>query len=100
MENKILDVLIDPDNLDNVFFTSSDGITYEFEQIAVIPYNEEIYALLRPVENDKGLDVDSVIPFKVCFDAADEVYLAVDEDEEANRAVYQIYRDLLKKSQG
>ena len=74
-----------------------------FEQIAVIPYNGEIYAILKPLEELDGVGEDEAIVFHVCFgdDDEDESYkdsfLEIEQDEDTAEAVFNIYLKMLEE---
>ena len=52
----ISDLVCDENNTDNLFLTGEDGKEYEFEQIAVIPLDEKVYCILRPVTPMEGVE--------------------------------------------
>lgn len=94
---RLIDILLDPDNTENIVLSTEDNEDIEFEQIAVVPYQEEIYAVMRPLEGAFGLADDECIVFRL---NAEEDSLVVEEDEEIYSNIYQIYLRLLEESDG
>jgi len=71
----ILEKLFDGDNDENIFLFGEDGKELEFEQIAAINHDGEVFAVLHPV----GAPEEEVLVFRV--DADDEESLIMVEDE-------------------
>ena len=85
----LLESLFDPDNDENLVLTDVDGREEEFEQIATIPLDGEVYALLHPVEEEE----DIVVIFRLIDDGDNET-LVFESDEEKQQRVYNAYNDL------
>ena len=97
-EMNILDILLDEDNKEPIVLVDGKGKRISFEQIAVIPYKERIYAVLKPVENIEGIADDEAIVFYV--DATgEEPVLMVETDEKTAIAVFDEYYNLLDESE-
>ena len=93
----ILDVLLDEENKDPIVLINEQGTHYRFEQIAVIPYNEKIYCILKPVDPMKDVEEDEAIVFYV--DEEEETpSLKVETNELTSLKVFEEYYDLLEKS--
>ena len=45
----ILDVLLDENNKEPIVLVDGEGKKLSFEQIAVIPYNDKVYCVLKPI---------------------------------------------------
>ena len=64
MENKNIspiDMLFDEKNTDNIVLYDEKGVEVEFEQIALIPLEEKIYAILRPLDSDAPIAEDEAL---------------------------------------
>lgn len=94
----ILDVLLDEDNDDPLVLSSNNGMTYTFDQIAVIPYNEKVYAILKPVEEIEGITDDQAVVFYVEEREGGPSTLQVEADEATAVEVFKKYYALLLKS--
>lgn len=83
-DDDIFDILMDSDNTDNVVLTFEDGTSEEFEQMAIIPHEDAIFAVLRFVKTEE--DEDEYDEFLVMRVVADEEYhshkIVIEEDEE------------------
>ena len=90
-KESILDILLDEDNKEPLVLTSEDQ-RLTFEQVAVIPFDEKVYAILKPVEQIEGIAEDEAVVFYV-----DEEHdsLQVEDNEEKAKAVFDEYYRLL-----
>lgn len=86
---------MNPDNTDVLTCYSYLGAAIHFEQIAVIPYNNEVYCVLKPVEEMQGIADNEVIVFRVDQLNPTEDYLVVEMDEKTAMGVYEKYLELL-----
>jgi len=64
-----LDRILDTSNVENVVLFCASGNCagrgVEFEQIAIVPYKEEVYVLLKPVEKFEGIGDDEASLFLI-----------------------------------
>jgi uncharacterized protein YrzB (UPF0473 family) len=97
----IIDILLDENNTDPITLVDTDGQSTKFEQIAVIPFEEKIYCILRPVSKIKEVDLkdDEAIVFYVDEESDEEPALIVESDYEKATAVFDKYYDLLAEGQ-
>lgn len=91
-EKSIFEMLTDDDNCDNIVLTDEDGNEQEFEQIAVIPYEEELYCILHPL-NDPEVAEDEAIVFLYSEDDEGEILTVVEDDELADK-IFELYDEL------
>jgi hypothetical protein len=90
-----IDQILTPDNTDNVVLTNpEDGTKIEFEQVALVPVNEEAYVLLKPVEKFEGIGDDEAVAFQIFEDESGEFFLNEVEDEETQGLIFQEYLKL------
>ncbi len=93
----ILDVLLDEENKDPIVLIDEQGTLLKFEQIAVIPYNDKIYCILKPIDPMKDVEEDEAIVFYV--DEEEEApSLKVETDELTSLKVFEEYYELLEES--
>lgn len=92
----ILDILLDEDNFDPIVLVSNDqNVTYSFKQIAVIPYLEKVYCILKPITPMDGVSDDEAIVFYV--EDGEQPCLMVENDELTALRVFEKYYDLLEE---
>ena len=92
----VLEQLFDEDNTDNVVLYDENDNEVEFEQIAVIPYEERLFCILKPVGEVEGIEDDEGVVFEI-FEEDDENgggLCTVDESDIID-AVFGIYYDML-----
>lgn len=94
----ILEMLLDESCNDNITLYDEDGTAVEFEQIAVIPIEEDLFFILRPtdmedieddvafvfqlVETEEGAGIDLVEDDEIVDAVFEQYYALFDEDEE------------------
>ncbi len=95
MDNPILR-LLDPENSDPIVLFDENEKPVSFEQIALIPYQEKLYAILKPIEKMDGVADDEAIVFSFEEDDSNEDQLLVVEENDAIiDEVFAIYNKLL-----
>lgn len=99
MENNTIDRLFDENDTDPIVMYNEAGDALAFEQIALIPWNGSIYAILKPVEPVDGMADDEALVFVIVEEDGEEV-LAIVEDETAIDAVFDEYYKLLAEQTG
>ncbi len=87
-----IDALFDEENTDNILMQNEDGDTVEFRQIAIISYDDKIYALLQPLNADDG----TALVFEI-DELMDELYIV--EDDATVDAVFEIYNEMLEEAE-
>lgn len=92
----ILDILLDEENNDPIVLTDEKGALYRFQQIAVIPYNNKTYCILKPINPMKDVKEDEAIVFYV-DEKDDSPSLKVETDELTALKIFEGYYDLLEK---
>ena len=83
----ILEKLFDEKNDDVIELTQSDGKVVKFEQVAVVVYGSQYYAILHPIE----LKEDEVVIFKLNENDEDSLDLVV--DEELSKNILEVYKE-------
>ena len=91
-----IDKLFDEENDENLVLYDEKNRKTEFEQVAIIPEGEEVYAILKPVGDFTGVEEDEALVFKI-QEIDEENCLVIVEDEEVVERVFEVYYDLLRK---
>lgn len=91
----IVDVLLDENNKEPIVLVDDKGKRLSFEQIAVIPYNDKLYAVLKPIDKIDNVADDEAIVFYVHEEQGKEPVLMVETDEKAAMDVFDEYYNLL-----
>ena len=95
-EKSPIEMLLDENNEENIVLFDENNKETEFEQVAIIPIEEKVYAILRPIEEMEGLEEDQALVFAV-EEIDDEDCLVLEDDEEIIDAVFDSYYDLLRE---
>ena len=96
----ILDVLLDENNKEPIVLMDDKGKKLSFEQIAVIPYNNKIYCVLKPIDKIENVQDDEAIVFYVDEKEGREPVLMVETDEKTAINVFDEYYNLLDQAEG
>ena len=83
-------VLLDPNNHSNINYVSEEGDYFEFQQVSVVSYEDELYALLRSVDPDSCLPLDEYAVFHIVFEE-DSAYVLVEDDPYICGSIYRRY---------
>ena len=94
-EKSQIELLLDENNTDNLKLYDENNKETEFEQVAVIPLNETIYAILKPVTKIVGVNDDEALVF-VIEEIDDEDCLVIVDDAKIVDEVFKEYYELLK----
>ena len=89
---RFVDQLFDENNEDSITLVNEDGEEFEFDQVALIDYDANYYAILCPVTPIEGIEEDEALVFLI-DESADSVVLVNDED--VAQAVFDVYYQLL-----
>lgn len=93
-----IEKLLDEENSDNIVLVGEDGKEVEFIQIALIPIDEKVYAILQPVELFDDMEDDEAFVFSVeDIDGEDAIVLVSDEDVVSQ--VFSQYYELLDQQE-
>ena len=66
----IVDILLDEDNEDPITLYDENDKAVKFDQVAVIPLNNNLYAILKPIDEMEGVADDEAIVFAGKHDGA------------------------------
>ena len=93
----LLDVLLDENNTAPIYLYSGDN-RIAFEQVAVIPFEDKLYCILKPIDHINGVAKDEAIVFLVSSDNNGDSVLEVETDEKTAIAVFEQYYDLIEEN--
>lgn len=94
-EQNILDILLDEDNEDPITLYDKDDKAVRFDQVAIIPLEEKLYAILKPIDELEGVAEDEAIVFYIDETNENDVSLIVEENEDIAVKVFDEYYKLL-----
>ncbi len=95
-EKTQIEKLFDEDDDSNLILYDENNNPTEFQQIAVIPKNNKIYAILKPLSKKFNIADDEALVF-VIEEVDDEDYLIIVEDEKIIDSIFDEYYELLKE---
>ena len=90
-----IDALYDENNNDAIILFNEKGEEVAFEQIAIIPISEKVYAILKPVIPMEGLGEDEGLVFSIEQNEDGEEYLELTVDADIIDAVFTVYDALV-----
>lgn len=93
-EKSVFDKLLDAEDNSNIVLYDESEKEVEFEQIAIIPIKEEVYAILRPIEKLGDLEEDQALVFLLEQTEEGEELLTVVEDDDIIDLVFEEYDKL------
>lgn len=93
----VLEMLLDENCNDNITLYDEDGEPMEFEQIAMIPVEEDTYFILRPIGMEE-LEDDLAFVFKL-IESEDGVGIDLVDDDEIADLVFEHYYALFEEDE-
>lgn len=90
-EKSVFDKLLDPNDDSNIILYDEKEEEVEFEQIAIIPVKEDVYAILKPVKKLEGLEDDQALVFALEETEEGEELLNIVEDDDIIDIVFDEY---------
>lgn len=94
MENNLIETFMDENNTDTITLYSDKNEKVEFEQIAVVPYKEGTYAILKPIEEIDDVEEDEAFVFEI-LDDGEGGFIEMVEDEDIIANVFEEYYKML-----
>ena len=90
----LIDTILDPDNESVITLVNENNEQIQFDQIAVIPFENELYAILKPITYIEGVGADEALVFRL---NVEEDSLEIIYDFDLCDNVFDVYYDLLKQ---
>ncbi len=100
-----IDCLFDEDNTDPISLYNEKGEEVQFEQIALIPLEEKIYAILKPMKEIEGVGEDEALAFEIVETEEDaetgehSEYLELVGDIDIIDKVFEVYNKLMDEEE-
>lgn len=94
-EMSILDILLDEENAEPIVLYDENDKAVKFDQVAIIPLEDNLYVILKPLEPMANVADDEAIVFTVLEDEDGVSSLEVETDEEIAIRVFEEYYKLL-----
>lgn len=85
--DNIVEKLFDENNDDIIELEQGNGVSVKFEQVGVVVYDSEYYAILHPLELKK----EEVVIFHILEDDEDSMDLIT--DEELSKKILEVYAE-------
>lgn len=89
-----IQMLLDPDNYDNIVLYDDKDKPVEFEQIAIIPIEEKTYVILQPVDKSIGIEDDEAFAFEIVQDEEKGDSLQLVEEDALIDRIFDEYNDM------
>ena len=96
----LLDILLDEDNDDPITVYDENDKPVRFDQVAIIPFKEKLYAILKPIDEMENVEDDEVIVFLIKETEDGDAELVIETDEPTAMKVYDEYLKLLDEAEG
>ena len=90
-----IDAMFDANNQDNIVLYNENDEPVEFEQIAIIPLENAVYAILKPVKKIEGVADDEAFVFEIVEDEEEGDTIHLVEDAKLIDDVFAEYNRLL-----
>ena len=95
-EKNPIEALLDPENAENVVLYDENDKPVEFEQIALIPLNNSLYTILKPVEKMDEIADDEAVVFELVEDEDAGDILNIVMEEEVVNQVFDEYKKIIE----
>ena len=90
-----IDCLFDENNTDPIVLYNEKGEPVDFEQVALVPLDERIFVILKPIKPMEGIGEDEALVFEVLENEDEEDFLALVVDVDTIDRVFKVYDGLV-----
>ena len=90
-----IEKLLDENNNENIVLFNEDNQKVEFEQIALVPIDSRVYAILKPVLHIDGIGENEALVFTIEEIDGEDCLVIVVEDEIIDK-VFEEYYEMLR----
>jgi hypothetical protein len=90
-----IDCLLDENDTSNITLFSSEGEKMEFEQIALIPIDDKVFAILKPTGKVPAIGENEALVFEIVEKDDEESYLNLVSDIDTIDKVFAEYNKLV-----
>ena len=94
VELDVLDILLDEENEEPITLYNENDKAIRFDQIAIIPMEEKLFAILKPIDEMEEVAEDEAI-FRVDEKESGESELVIETDEALAMRVFDEFYRLL-----
>lgn len=94
-----IDKLFDEENTEPIYLYDENDKEIAFEQVAVIPKDEEVFVILKPIEPMEGVEEDEALVFVIGEDENGEETIELLQDEEEVDEIFGLYYKLMEESE-
>lgn len=91
----ILDILLDEENEGPITLYNEHDKPIRFDQVAIIPMEEKLFAILKPIDEMDGVADDEAIVFRADEQEDGETDLVIETDEALAMRVFDEFYRLL-----
>lgn len=91
----VLDILLDEENESPITLYDENDKAIQFDQVAIIPMEEKLFAILKPIDEMEGVSDDEAIVFRVDEKENGENDLVIETDEALAMRVFDEFYRLL-----
>jgi len=95
----VLDILLDEENDSPITLFDEKDKGIKFDQVAIIPMEEKLYAILKPLDKMEGVADDEAIVFLVEEEEDGDAQLVVETDEPMAMKVFDEYYRLVEEAE-
>ncbi len=96
-EQNPIECLLDETNSDPIILYDENDKAVKFEQVALIPFEDDLYALLKPIDKIDGVEDDEAVVFKFEEDESGAPILTVVIEDKLIDDVFKIYLDMVNE---
>ena len=89
-ERDAIDMLLDDECYDDITLYDENDNPVDFEQIAVIPIEDRLFAILKPVDPLEGVKEDEGIVIEI--DEEEDAIFTLDDDEMVDKVFDEYYK--------
>ncbi len=94
-EQSVLEILLDENNDSPITLFDEEDHEIKFDQVAVIPLDEKLYVILKPIEKMENVADDEAIAFLISEDENGDASLVVEDNDEIVKKVFEDYYKLV-----
>lgn len=98
-EMSIIDMILDEENDEPITLYDETGEPFSFEQVAVIPKDGNLYAILKPLQHVDGLSDEDVVIFKIFETEDGYVDMEMLTDDAEAEAVFEELNLLMEEAE-
>ncbi|MBQ4535611.1 MAG: DUF1292 domain-containing protein [Clostridia bacterium] len=91
----VLDILLDEENDEPIVLFDENDKAIRFDQVAIIPLEEKLFAILKPIDELPDVADDEAIVFRIQEEEEIDAQLVVETDEALAMRVFDEYYKLL-----